>query len=81
VITVVARNLNEAMEGCTLSSGEVCFWRESGVRRTVLVGAFGRNVAPVAVKMFSHLIYITKRKFWTCNGICEDNAAVNCMLV
>jgi hypothetical protein len=44
------------------------------------VGAFGRNLASVAVKMFSHLIYFLK-KFYKCctfNAICRDNAATNC---
>jgi hypothetical protein len=58
-------------------------WRsiESGGR--FCVGAFGRNLASVAVKMFSHLIYLIKKfeKFCTFNAICEDNAAINCNTV
>jgi hypothetical protein len=46
-------------------------------------GAFGRNLASVAVKMFSHLIYFIKKfyKFCTFNVICKDNAVVNCITV
>jgi hypothetical protein len=47
------------------------------------VGAFGRNLASVTMKMFSHLIYFIK-KFYKChtlNAICKDNAAINCITV
>jgi hypothetical protein len=47
------------------------------------VGAFGRNVAPVTVKMFSHLFYIIK-KFYKCctvNAVCKDNAVINYITV
>jgi hypothetical protein len=37
----------------------VCVWRESGVSR-FCVGAFGRNLASDAVKMFSLFIYFIK---------------------
>jgi hypothetical protein len=72
--TVVVRNANEAMVGfggSLQSGGRFC------------VGAFGRNLASVAVKMFSHLIYFTKQfyKFCTFNAICKDNAALNCITV
>jgi hypothetical protein len=45
------------------------------------VGAFGRNLASVAVKMFSLLIYFIRTfyKFCTFNAICKDNAAINCI--
>jgi hypothetical protein len=54
---------------------------ESGGR--FCVGVFGRNLASVAVKMFSHLIYFfqTFYKFCTFNVICKDNAAMNCITV
>jgi hypothetical protein len=54
---------------------------ESGGR--FCVGAFGRNLASVAVKMFSHLIYFKKEfyKFCTFNAICKYDAAVNCITV
>jgi hypothetical protein len=81
--TLVARNANEAMVTPVVGSGGVCVWRESGVRRSVLCGAFGWNLASVAVKMFSRLIYFMK-KFYKCctlNAICKDNAAVNCITV
>jgi hypothetical protein len=38
-------------------SGGVCVWRESGIRRSVCVAAFGRKFASIVVKVFSHLIY------------------------
>jgi hypothetical protein len=48
---------------------------ESGGR--FCVGAFGRNVASVAVKMCSRLIYFVRKfyKFYTFNAICKGNAA------
>jgi hypothetical protein len=45
--TLVARNTNEAMVG---SGGSL----ESG--GLFCVGTFGKNLASVAVKMFSHLV-------------------------
>jgi hypothetical protein len=52
---------------------------ESGGR--FFVGAFGRNLALVAVKMFSHLIYFINKfyKFCTFNAIYEDDAEINCI--
>jgi hypothetical protein len=52
VATLVARNANETMMASMVWSGESL---ESGGR--FCVGAFGRNLASVAVKMFPHLIY------------------------
>jgi tRNA G26 N,N-dimethylase Trm1 len=53
---------------------------ESGGR--FFVGAIGRNLASVAVKMFSHLIYLRKTFYKrTFNAICKDNAAINCITV
>jgi hypothetical protein len=45
------------------------------------VGAFGRNTASVAVKMFSQLIYFIKQFYNCCtlNAICKDNAEINCV--
>jgi hypothetical protein len=54
---------------------------ESGSR--ICVGAFGRNLASVAVKMFSDLIYFIK-KFYKCysfNAIRRDAAAINCITI
>jgi hypothetical protein len=48
------------------------------------VGAFGRNLASVAVKMFSHLIYFIKIFYKRCSSsaICKDDAAaINCITV
>jgi hypothetical protein len=52
---------------------------ESGGR--FCIGAFGRNLASVAVKMFSHLILFVKKchKSCTFSAICKDNAAINCI--
>jgi hypothetical protein len=45
------------------------------------VGAFGRNLASVAVKMCSHSIHFINKfdKFCTFNMICKGNAAINCI--
>jgi hypothetical protein len=72
-------------------------WLSLGMLRRVLVvwckltdvsevsnsGGFGRNLASVAVKMFSHLIYFinTLYKFCSFNAICKDNAAINCITI
>jgi hypothetical protein len=58
------------------------FWSlESG--GCFCIGAFGRNLASVAVKVFSHLIYFIKTFYKSCtfNVICKDNAAINCISV
>jgi hypothetical protein len=57
---VVARNANEAVLVPMVGSGDVCDWRslESGGR--FRVGAFSSNLASVAVKMFTHLVYYIK---------------------
>jgi hypothetical protein len=54
---------------------------ESGDR--FCVGVFGRNLVSVAVKMFSHLIFSSKKfdGFCTFNAICKDNSAINCVIV
>lgn len=46
VALLVASNANEIMVG----SGRVCFWQESGSQ--FCIGAFGRNLSSVTVKMF-----------------------------
>jgi hypothetical protein len=42
------------------------------------VGAFGWNLAPVALKMFSHLVQFIKKYYKCCtfSTICEDNTAI-----
>jgi hypothetical protein len=55
VATLVARSANEAMVAESAFGGSL----ESGGR--FCVGAFGRNLASVAVKIFSHLIYLIKK--------------------
>jgi hypothetical protein len=59
-----------AFDGSLGSGGRFC------------VGAFARNLASVAVKMFSHLIYFVKKfyKFCTFNAICKNNAAISCFI-
>jgi hypothetical protein len=66
-----------------VGSGGVCFWRESGVKRSVCVDAFGRNLDSVAVKKFLHLIYFINRFYKCCtfNAICKDNASRGCITV
>jgi hypothetical protein len=52
---------------------------ESGGR--FRVGAFGRNLTSVAVKMFSHLINFLNKLYKCCRptfiAICKDNTAIN----
>jgi hypothetical protein len=74
VATVVARNANESMVGLAESAlvgGRFC------------VGAFGRNLASGAVKVFSHLIYFIAKLYTFCtfNAICKDNVTINCITV
>jgi hypothetical protein len=46
------------------------------------VGAFGRNLASVAVKMYSHQLTFNKfYKFCSTNAICKHNAAISCITV
>jgi hypothetical protein len=84
VATLVARNANEDMVAPMVG---VCrILRLAGVWSQVVVfcvGAFDRNLTSVAVKMFSHLIYLKKAfyKFCTFNAICKDNAAINYITV
>jgi hypothetical protein len=53
VATLAVINSNDAVVAPVVGSGE---W-------SVCVGAFGRNLPSVAVKMFSHLIYFIKYMF------------------
>jgi hypothetical protein len=61
----------------TVGSGGVCVWQESGGR--FCVGAFGRNLASVAVKMFSNLICTGMLQILYFQSIFKDNAAPNCI--
>jgi hypothetical protein len=75
--------------GCSGTSGGVWpslrlaeVWSlDSGSR--LLVVAFGRNVASVAVTMFSRSVYLTKGVYelCTCNAICKDSAAISFITV
>jgi hypothetical protein len=68
IATLAARNLNE-----NVGSDGVCVRRESGVRWSVCVGIFSRNLAPVAVVMFLHSVYFIKKfgKCRTFKAICK----------
>jgi hypothetical protein len=44
------------------------------------IGAFGRNMASVALKLFTRLIYVISKCYrYTLNALCKVKAAVNCM--
>jgi hypothetical protein len=63
-----------------LSLAESAFSRslESGGR--FCVGAFCRDLASVAVKIFSRLIYFVRKVYKrTFNTNCKDNAVINCI--
>jgi hypothetical protein len=59
VVTLIAWNANEAVMVPMVGSSEVYVWQESSPESgcQFCVGAFGRNLASVAIKMFSYLIY------------------------
>jgi hypothetical protein len=54
---------------------------ESGGR--FCVGTFGKNLASVAVNIFSYLNYIRNKcyTFCTLNAISKDTAAINCISI
>jgi hypothetical protein len=54
---------------------------ESGGR--FCVGVSGRNLFSVAVKMFSHVIYFTKKLYKCCtlNAIYKDSAEIQCITI
>jgi hypothetical protein len=56
-------------------------WLESS--GSFCTGAFGRNLASLAVKMFSHLIYFIRTFYKLCafNATCRDSVAINCTAV
>jgi hypothetical protein len=67
-----------------LGSGVVCVSRESVFRGSrVCAGVFGRNLASVVVKMFSHLNYLKKRVYTFCtfDAICKVDASIICICV
>jgi hypothetical protein len=59
--------------------GRVCVYWKYGVRRSVLCSCVRRRMTSVAVKMFSYLIYFTKKfhKFCIFNSIFKDTGAIN----
>jgi hypothetical protein len=63
--------------GWRLTECAFCGSLESGGR--FCVGAFGKNLASVAVKMFLHLIYLS-RKFFNC-VLSMRLAALHCITV
>jgi hypothetical protein len=80
VATLVARNANEAMVEPVVESAFGGSLESGG---WFCVGAFGRNLASVAMKILSHFIYLKKAfyKFFIFNAISKDNAAINCITV
>jgi hypothetical protein len=68
-----------------LGSDRVCISREIGVwsQAVGLVSSFGRNPASVAVKVFSHLIYIIKSLYKCCTVSVsyKNSVAINCSLL
>jgi hypothetical protein len=76
---MVARNANEATVAPMAGFVEYSFGGSLDSDGRFCVGAFGRYLASVAVKMFSRLIYFTKTfyKCYTFNTLCKDNAAIN----
>jgi hypothetical protein len=75
VATVVARNANEVIMVLMVGLAESVFGRSLELGSQFCVGAFGRNLASVAMKIFSH--YFTK-KFYK---FCIFNTAINCITV
>jgi hypothetical protein len=70
---------NGASGGVWWSLGLAGLWRlESG--GLFCIDAFGRNLALVAVEMFSYLMWF-KRKCCTFSVICNDNAKINYFIV
>jgi hypothetical protein len=61
---------------CVCGGGGVT---ESGGR--FCVGAFGRDLVSVVLRMYSHLMYFMKKFYKSCtfNSICKDNTAINCI--
>jgi hypothetical protein len=57
--TLLERNLYAAMVAPMVGYGGVCVRRESGVRQSLCVSAFGRKLASVDMKIFFtfHLLY------------------------
>jgi hypothetical protein len=65
VVTLVARNANEAMMTPIVESGGVCVYRECEIWRQAVGFVFvclllGKNMVSVAVKIFSHLIQLIR---------------------
>jgi hypothetical protein len=50
-----------------------------GISGRFYVDLFGSSLAPVAAKIFSHVIYFVKKFYKICafNAILKDNAAIN----
>jgi hypothetical protein len=74
------------MKAPTVGNGAAGIWRDSVILSHVVgncVGAFDRNLASVAVTMFTHLITFINKcyKFCTFNVIFKDSATINCTAV
>jgi hypothetical protein len=79
VVNLVARNANRLWWSLwsSLAKSEFVGSLESGCR--FCVGAFGRNLASVTLKTFSHLSYFTKKCYEFCvfGAVCKGNIAIN----
>jgi hypothetical protein len=65
-------------------SGGVSVWQDDMSLKSgglFCVGAFDRNLASVAMEVFSHLTDFNFKKLYTCtfSAICKDVAAINCI--
>jgi hypothetical protein len=81
VATLAARNVTRLWRRLWWGLAESAFGGNLEADGQFCVGAFGRNLASVAVKMFPRLIYFIKTFYKLCifNGICKDNSVMNCI--
>jgi hypothetical protein len=81
--TPVLRNANANMWHLWWVLAECAFRKSLDSGGLFFVGAFARNMASVALKVFSRLCCF-KKKFYKCctsNVNCRDNAGINCITV
>jgi hypothetical protein len=74
---------NKAMMAPVMGSGEVCVWRESGVRQSILCWCIWQGYGFSRREDVFTLNLVYKRFFYKCtfNAICKDIAAINCITV
>jgi hypothetical protein len=81
VATLVSRNTNEAMVVSVVGGvwRSLCFVGSLESDSRFCVGVFGRNLASVIVKLFSHSIYFENNVYKICvfNAIYRDSK-INC---